>query len=420
MYEKIVLPNGLRILLEYIPYVRSTSVGIWIYTGSMHEESNENGISHFLEHMTFKGTKKRTAAKIAQEIDAVGGHLDGMTSREFTCFYAKVLDSHTILALDVLGDMFLNSIFPQDEIVKERRVVIEEIKMYEDSPDEYVHDSFVQSLWKDHPLGRPILGTREIVSAFDKQNLVSYSGRQYQPHRIILSIAGNFNRDEVEAKSREIFEGLENRTPEISIDAPNYNSGKLRMTRKELQQVHLCIGTKGLSRIDPDRFSFYVLNTLFGGGMSSRLFQEVREKRGLAYSIYSYLTSYKLAGAFTVYCGSSPKNYENLIRVILDQFNILCETPVPDEELRRSKEQFKGSLMLSLESTDNRMTRMAKLEMYFNNVPDLDATLKNIDSVTAESIQKIAQRLFDPANIALAAIGPETPEFLESNIHHNI
>ncbi|HEY2420900.1 MAG TPA: pitrilysin family protein, partial [Neobacillus sp.] len=361
MLNKYTCQNGVRIVLEHIPTVRSVAIGVWIGTGSRNEDLQNNGISHFLEHMFFKGTTTRTAKEIAESFDSIGGQVNAFTSKEYTCYYAKVLDTHSQFALDVLADMFFHSTFVEEELNKERNVVLEEIKMYEDTPDDIVHDLLSRAVYGEHPLAYPILGTEETLNTFTGEKLNDYIHERYSPENVVISIAGNITESfilEVE-KYFGSYKGGIKETPE---NVPLFHSSRISR-KKDTEQAHLCIGFEGLKVGHDDVYSLVTLNNILGGSMSSRLFQEVREQRGLAYSVFSYHSAYQDSGIVTVYGGTGAKQLDVLFDTIQETLDKLKQDGITEKELTNSKEQLKGSLMLSLESTNSRMSRNGKNEL---------------------------------------------------------
>src|SRR4051812_3425674 len=400
-----VLSNGLTILTEEMPHIRSVSIGIWIKTGSRHETPELNGISHFVEHMVFKGTRNRTAEQIAREVDSVGGNMDAFTAKECVCFDVKVLDEHLPTALDILSDLVLNPVFDSAELARERGVIIEEIKMDEDNPDYLVHEIFTQSFWKDHPLGKPILGTKETVKRFEQEILFDYYKRFFIPNNMIIAVAGNVSHERlvelVSAKFAHLKSGLNG----FKQEQPKISARINMRNKKALEQVQLCIGVPSLSIGHDRRFVSYILNTLLGGGMSSRLFQSVREKQGLAYAIYSELNPYRDTGCMCVYAGTSRENAPKVVQSVMGEFRKLKSEPITGEELRRAKDQLKGSLMLSLESSTARMSNLARQELYFDRFYSMDEIMDRVEAVTAEEITSLAQEYFEPSSIAVTVLG---------------
>jgi predicted Zn-dependent peptidase len=404
-YQKTVLDNGLRVITEEIPYLRSVSIGVWVVTGSRDERPHENGISHFIEHLLFKGTEKRTAFDIAKEIDSVGGTLNAFTGREYTCFYAKVIDRNLPLAIDLLSDIFLHSLMDSKDVERERMVILQEIKMVEDTPDDYIHDLFNRVCWGDHPLGFPIYGTSELVQSFSRDQLHQFFKENYPPDRIIVCAAGSLKHQEVV----DLIETTFGKIPKA--DRPRERSkpdaiSTTNIWKRDLEQVHFCLGTRGLQYNHSLRFASYVLNTILGGGMSSRLFQEIRENRGLAYSVYSYLPTYIDSGLTVVYAGTSEDSFQQVIQLVLNEFNQLKEGHLKNGELETSKEQLKGNLLLSMESSDNLMTRLAKNEIYFQSYLPVGMILKGIDQVQGETVRQLADEIFDERLFCLTVLGP--------------
>ncbi|KKM12868.1 zinc protease [Clostridiales bacterium PH28_bin88] len=411
MYQKQVLDNGVRIITEEVPGVHSAAVGIWVRTGSRHEDESIHGISHFLEHMLFKGTPKRSARRIAEELESVGGSLNAFTTKEYTCYYAKVLADHLDMAIDVLADMFFNSILDPKEIEKEKNVILEEIKMYEDSPDEVVHDLFARTVWDGHPLGRTILGTTESVMELQRDKLVSYLEGSYTVENTVVAVAGKIKHLDVVEKLNPYFTGLKyHGRPGEELISPTPRSGVV-MEEKDLEQVQICLGTPGLSQQDKNIYVLHVLNNVLGGGLSSRLFQEIREERGLAYSVYSYQTAYADTGLFTVYAGTSPGNVQEVLELIVRELNNLKHQGITREELERSKQQLKGSLLLSMENVNNRMTRLGKTEVCFGRVITVDELLARINEVELDDVHNLARELFAPDKFTYTSIGPFVGDF---------
>jgi len=404
-YQKTILNNGIRVITEEIPYLRSVSIGVWVVTGSRDEQPQENGISHFIEHLLFKGTEKRTAFDIAKEIDSVGGTLNAFTGREYTCFYAKVIDKNLGLAIDLLSDIFLHSVMEGKDIEKERMVILQEIKMVEDTPDDYIHDLFNRACWRDHPLGFPIYGTSELVQSFDRDKLYHFFKENYPPDRIIVCAAGNLNHQDVVRLIGETFGQIPTSAKARPRSKPDPNPAT-HSWKRDLEQVHFCLGTRGLPYNHSLRFTSYVLNTILGGGMSSRLFQEIRENRGLAYSVYSYLPTYIDTGLMVVYAATNGNSFREAVELVLKEFGRLKEEPLKHGELETAKEQLKGNLLLSLESSDNMMTRLAKNEIYFKTYLPVGMILKGIDEVEEETVQRLACDIFDERFFCLTVLGP--------------
>jgi predicted Zn-dependent peptidase len=414
-YRKTILDNGIRVITEEIPYLKSVSIGVWVTTGSRDEQSHENGISHFIEHLLFKGTERRTAFDIAKEIDSVGGTLNAFTGREYTCFYAKVIDKNLPLAIDLLSDIFLHSVMDPKDVEKERMVILQEIKMVEDTPDDYIHDFFNRVCWGDHPLGFPIFGTSDLVQSFTREQIFQFLKESYQPKRIIICAAGNLKHEE----AVDLIAGTFGQLPQSNLERQRLKPHSISTTnirKRELEQVHFCLGTKGLQYNHSLRFASYLLNTILGGGMSSRLFQEIRENRGLAYSVYSYLPSYIDTGLVVVYAGTNESSFQEVIGLVHQEFNRLKEDPFKNGELETAKEQLKGNLLLSLESSDNLMTRLAKNEIYFGTYLPVERTLKGIDEVKEEVVRDLARELFDEHFFCLTVLGPTNGKHLNDTL----
>jgi predicted Zn-dependent peptidase len=400
-----VLPNGLTVLTEEMPHIRSVSIGIWVKTGSRHEDAKANGISHFLEHMVFKGTTTRTAEDIARQVDSIGGNMDAFTAKECICFNVKVLDEHLPIALDVLSDLVLNPTFDTKDISRELGVILEEIKMDEDNPDYLVHEIFTQNFWKDHPLGKPILGTKDTVRGFDQPLLQHYYGRHIKPGNIIVAAAGNLNHErfvDLVSKRFQIMPAGKNGHHDVP---PRPLARIIMRHKKALEQVQICLGVPSHPISHERRYVGYLLSTLLGGGMSSRLFQNVRERQGLVYAIYSELNPYRDTGCLSVYAGTSRQSAPQVVESIVSEFGDLKKNPVPADELRRAKDQLKGSLMLGLESSTARMSNLARQEMYFDRFFGLDEIIEHIEAVTAEDLQQLAQEYFRSDTIAVTVLG---------------
>ena len=399
------LPNGLTVITEQMQHIRSASIGVWLQTGSRDEDPEWNGISHFIEHMVFKGTKHRTAEEIARQVDSIGGNMDAFTAKECICFNVKVLDEHVPVALDILSDLVLNPVFDGSDIARERGVIMEEIKMDEDNPDYLVHEIFTQNFWKDHPLGKPILGTKETVKRFERDAVLDAYAHRFAPGNIIVSAAGNLDHDRFVELVLGHFEHMTPMTNGFHSSTPKISSRIILRNKKALEQVQLCIGVPAHPIAHEKRHAGYVLNTLLGGGMSSRLFQNIRERQGLAYSIYSDLNPYRDTGCLAVYAGTSLASASKVVQSVVSEFRKLKTESVPDEELRRSKAQLKGSLMLSLESSTSRMSNLARQEMYFDRYYDLDELIERIEAVTAEDLSTLAGEFFKPESVAVTALG---------------
>jgi predicted Zn-dependent peptidase len=403
--RKTTLPNGLIILTEQMSHIRSVAMGVWVRAGSRHELAEVNGISHFVEHMVFKGTKSRSAQMIAREVDAIGGNLDAFTGKETVCFNMKVLDEHVPTALDVLSDLVLNPVFSQNEIQRERGVILEEIKMDEDNPDYLVHEIFTQNFWKDHPLGKPILGTKETVRKFEQQTLFDFYGSRFRAGDMIFSAAGNIEHDTFVDQVTERFHSLPAGECAQPTELPRTTPRINLRNKKALEQVQLCLGVPAPPIADESRYVTLVLNTVLGGGMSSRLFQTIREERGLAYSIYSDLNPYRDTGSLCVYAGTSVDKALQVIDLVMVEFARLKNDLLPPDELRRAKDQLKGNLLLSLESSTSRMSNLARQQMYFNYFFGLQELLDKVEGVTADQVQAMAHTLFQPELVGVTLLG---------------
>jgi predicted Zn-dependent peptidase len=399
------LANGVRVITEAMPHVRSVSIGIWIGAGSRRETPEQNGISHFIEHMLFKGTASRSAEDIARSVDSIGGNLDAFTAKEMVCYNTKVLDEHLSRAFDVVADLVLHPRFDEADIEKEKGVILEEIKMEADSPDSVVHEIFSSNFWRDHPLGKPILGTRETVKSFDRRVVRDYYSAVYAPSNVVVTAAGHLTHDRLVDLVREHFESLPPGAPTPPDRAPATHARIALRNKKALEQVHLCLGVPSYPLPHEERFACYVLNTLLGGGMSSRLFQNIRERQGLAYAVFSELSPYRDTGCLSIYAGTSRQAARKVVASIVNEFRQLKEQPVGEEELRRGKDYLKGSLMLGLESSSSRMANLARQEMYFGRFFTLEELVASIESVTAGDVQTIARTFFDTKHIALTVLG---------------
>ena len=399
------LPNGIRLITEVIPHVRSVAVGVWMGTGSRQETSEQNGISHFIEHMVFKGTTTRSAEDIARSVDSIGGNLDAFTAKEMVSFNAKVLDEHLPEVFDILSDLVLHPQFKVEDIEKEKGVVLEELKMEADNPEYLVHEIFSGSFWKDHPLGKPILGTRETVKRFTRESVEAYYRRFYVPSNIVITAAGNLDHTKLLELARDRFEALSPNGSVPSSPAPSTHARLNLRHKKSLEQIHLCLGVPCYPIPHERRYAVSVLNTLLGGGMSSRLFQNIREKRGLAYAVFSEVSAFRDTGCVSVYAGTSAGSVREVVRLILEEFRRSKEELVPEEEVRRAKDNLKGSLLLGLESTSSRMANLARQHLYFNRFFTLDEMAENIERVTADEMQQAAQAFFHSRLVALAVVG---------------
>ena len=399
------LKNGVRVITEVMPHVRSVSVGVWVGTGSRRESPEQNGITHFIEHMLFKGTSRRSAEEIARSVDSIGGNLDAFTAKELVCYNTKVLDEHLSLAFDVLADLVLHPMFREEDIAKEKGVILEELKMEEDNPDYLVHEIFTANFWKDHPLGKPILGTKETIKRFDHDSVNRYYRAEYLPSNTLITAAGRLTHEGMVQLARDHFESLPPGKPPAADTPPSTHARIALRNKKSLEQVQLCLGVPSYPLPHEERFTCYILNTLLGGGMSSRLFQNIRERQGLAYAVFSDLNPYRDTGCLSIYAGTSAESARKVVESIVKEFRNLKQELVPEDELRRAKDHLKGSLMLSLESTSSRMSNLARQEMYFGRFFSLDELVESIEAVTAAHIQQIAQKFFDQKQIALTVLG---------------
>jgi predicted Zn-dependent peptidase len=408
-YKKELLDNGIRVVGETIPWVRSFSLGIWVEVGSRHETTEEAGLSHFLEHMFFKGTERRTARQIAQEMDAIGGEINAFTTRETTTFYAKALDEHLPKTIELMADIFYRSRFDPKEMEREKQVVLEEIRMVEDDPEDLIYDLHARNVWGDHPLGLPILGSERAIRGFSRGELLRFMNRHYRPERIVIAIAGRFSWSRVvKLLNRHFARQRVRKGPVVSETAPPPLSLKNRsvfVQPRPLNQVHLCFGMKGLPVAHKDRYGLVVLNTLLGGSASSRLFQEVRERRGLAYSIYSSTLSFRDAGLTMVYAATAGKTANRVVDLTLRELKRLREKGVDGEELARTLDQIKGGLLLSLESTSGRMNRLARDEIFFGKAFSVRQDLSELQKVTRKQLKRLGEELMAPQALSLTLLG---------------
>ena len=417
MIKKTTLDNGIRVITERIPYASSVSVGIWVANGSRHERREANGVAPFIEHLLFKGTDRRSSLDIAREIDSVGGVLNAFTSREYVCYYAKVLDKFLPNAVDLLTDIFLHSTFDPEEIEKERRVVLQEINMMEDTPDDLIHDLFHQHFWQGHPLGMSILGDAESVSGLNRDAIVAYRDQMYRGDDVIVTAAGNLTHDQLILLLAQHMGSIPGGNGRADSALPVYQR-RMELVEKDLEQMHVCLGLRGVQQSHPQRYDAFIMNAILGGSMSSRLFQEVREKSGLAYSVYSYIASHADAGSLVIYAGASPENSQELLEIMLRELGRFKVEPVPLVQLDGAREQLKGNLLLSLESSDNRMSRLAKNEIYFGTPLPLSDIMAGFDSVSSESIQRLANEILDNSALTLVMLGRVgTPSFAPSDIN---
>ncbi len=403
---RVILNNDIRLLMEPLKEVPSVCIGLWVCTGSRDEGPEENGLTHFIEHMLFKGTETRSALEIAKEIDRIGGVINAFTGREYTCFYTKVLKSHVEKGFEILADIFFHSRFDPEDVERERGVILQEIRMVQDTPDEYVHDLFYQDLWGNHPLGAPISGTFETVSRFTREDIVSFFQRHYYGARIILAVAGNFDRREIEALGRRYF-GAEPFGTVIQTDPrPARTFAGTHQHPRDLEQLHVCWGGRGCARTDRERYPLYALSTYLGGGMSSRLFQEVREKRGLVYSIYSYANFFRHEGSFAVAWSAEKEHFEEIFDIVSREIEQVRNQGLSPGDLREIKEQMKGSLLLSLEGTNSRMNKLATDEIYFGHAVPIEEVVARVDAMTEEDVARVAERYVQTEAFCLTSLGP--------------
>lgn len=409
MFKKYYLENGIPLVTECIRSVHSVTLGIWVRIGSRFEPPDKNGLSHFLEHMFFKGTRKRSARDIAVEIDSIGGDLNAFTSRETTTFYVKVLDQHLNKGIDLLTDIFLHSTFPEEDIEKEKRIIKEEIKMVEDTPDDYINDLFYQDVWGNKGIGLPVLGKRETVRSFKREDIIGHIRKYYGTRDIVIACAGNFDPDNLLSSLNRALGGLRRGSEPKMGETPEFKPS-VNIYQKELSEVHMCIGVKGLPQSSPERYVLYLINAILGAGVSSRLFQEIREKRGLVYSIYSFIASYIDTGLFGVYAGTSKKRVSEVIDLIVNEMKSLKDN-ISEDELRRAKEQIKGNLILGLESTSNRMQNLARQEIYYGRYYSPEDIIRQIEGVTLSQVKGLAERLIHDS-MAITLLGPVQPSQL--------
>jgi predicted Zn-dependent peptidase len=408
-YRKTVLPNGIRLISERIPHVRSVAVGVWVETGSRWESPARSGISHFIEHLVFKGTETRSAEEIAKAVDSVGGQMDAFTTKEHTCFYVTALDRHLPLAVDLLADILLRPLFAADDVEREKTVVLQEFRMVEDTPDDVIHDLFAERVWPDHPLGRPILGDRQIVQGLERDAILGHFRREYAPGRITVAAAGRLDHEQLVDLLGGRLAGLGGASAPHEGGPPDFRPWT-EVIDRSLEQVHFVLGASGLGQSAPGRYALHLLNTVIGGGMSSRLFQEIRERRGLVYSIHSGNVGFRDSGLFYVYAAAEPGRFREVVDLVLAELRRVRADGVTAEELARAKDHLTGSLMLSLESTSSRMSRIAKQELYFGRAFTLDEILGEIEGVALDDVAGMIDRLLDGGPLSLVALGPAGPD----------
>lgn len=405
MISKFELENGVRVLVEPVTHVKSLAIGLWCTTGSRHENENEAGITHFIEHMLFKGTKGRSAHQIAQEIEGRGGVLNAFTDKEQTCYYCRVLMDDVETAVDVLSDMVANSMLDPEELEREKGVVLEEIKRSEDEPSDHVHELHLEGRWGHHPLGKPVIGTSESVSSFARDDLVTYMDRRYRGKNLILSAAGNVDPEQFRALANQKLGGFQGSNDAPPLTRPKGGGGKMEHA-KDVEQVHFCIGGDSCAVTDDAIYPMAILDATLGSGMSSRLFQEIREKRGLAYAVGSYNLSYSAGGAFTVYGGTGRKSWDQVQELVRTEFDKVMRDPIPADELARVKKQISGNMVLALEGMNSRMMRMTRNEIHFGREVPIEETLAKIDAVTADQVLELAASVLDAQAVSTTAIGP--------------
>lgn len=411
LLKRTVLPNGIRVITEEVPHLRSVTVGFWVGVGSRDEPDDLLGVSHFIEHLLFKGTEKRSARDIAEEFDAIGGELNAFSAKEYTCYYAKVLDEDLDKAMEIMADMLMNPLMRDQDIEAERKVILEEISMHEDAPDDIVHDYFAAALWDSHPLGRSVLGQEKTIKEMAGSDIIPFFQEHYHAGNLVVAAAGHVKHEKV-LELVDSYLGIpeSDGIPEKRFEAP-LARGETVVVERETEQAHIVLGTPGLPRNHPDRFALAVLDNILGGGMSSRLFQRIREELSLAYSVYSYHSMYRDAGLVAVYAGTGPANAPRVVEEIRLELNKLAEEGVSEEELVRAKSHIRGSLVLGLEDSGGRMTRLGKAEIYGAEVLDLDRLLKRVEDVTKEQVDELARRLFSQDCLAIAVVGPFKKDF---------
>ena len=404
MFRKKVLDNGLTVLTEEMPHFRSVAIGIWIARGSRHETIEEGGLAHFIEHMVFKGTERRSQASIAQEMDEIGGQTDAFTSHEYAGFHAKVLDEHVPRAVDLLSDIVLAPRFDAEELERERNVIFEEIKGVEDAPEDLVHELFGEQFWPNHALGRPILGTPETLAAFTRAEVLRFFRRIYAPSNLIVAAAGRLEHAHIERLVAEHFDALQT-PPDGIVDKAPVMVPSVRLLEKDLEQAHLVIGTEGPPQASSDRYAAYILNAILGGSLSSRLFQVIREERGLAYSVYSGLSCFRDTGQLTVYAGTDPKNVPEVLELVMSELGRIRDEPIEAPELQRAKDHLRGSLLMGLESTASRMSQLARQEMYYGRQVSVEEAIRGIEAVSSEDLRRLASSMFENRPLAMTLLG---------------
>jgi len=408
-FKKSVLSNGIRLVTERIPYVRSVSIGAWLNVGSRDEVPDNNGISHFIEHLLFKGTKNRTAVEIAESLESVGGHLNAFTGKELTCYYAHVLDEHLSMAVEVIGDILSNALFETSEMEKEKKVILEELNTIEETPEELIHEYFLDDVFPNHSLGLPVIGKRQNITSFNRQSVLDYLSDNYTFDRLVIAAAGNIDHKELARLVENNFMNFGNKGHQNYEPPAGPRQGK-NVVENGAIQAHICLGTHAYSYRNPKKFGLLVLNTLLGSGMSSRLFQNIREKHGIAYSVYSFIDFLFDTGLFGIYIGTDKNKVDDSLELINKELKQLMKQSISRAELDRTKSQLKGNLMLGLESTSSRMNRLAKMEVYLQKHFTLDDTLNEIAKVSQEDVLNIANELFVSDRIYTTILKPQSQD----------
>jgi len=409
-YRKTSLANGIRVVTERVPHVRSASIGLWVGTGSSHEAAAQRGISHCIEHMLFKGTRTRSDRKIAEEMDSIGGHMNAFTDKETTCYHARVVDEHARFSLELIADMFRNSTFDPAELRKEQQVILEEIRMYDDAPDELSHDLFIRSVWAGSPLGEPTIGYAETVSTITRDSIRDFLEAAYTPSNVVVAAAGNVWHDEFTGWVQQQLGDMPARAPGSDPAPPDFRATTV-IKHKDCEQVYLLLGAEGVSARDERRYAYSVLDTIVGGGMASRLFHEIRSKRGVAYNVYSAHHSYRAGGLLTIAAGTGPKTAVEVVAVIREEVAKLVADGVSDEEVVRAKEHLKGGLLLSLESTSTRMLRLGHTELNIGRNISAAEAIASIEAVTKRQVDELARAEFRRGRLALTVLGPVDERF---------
>ncbi|MBI2354448.1 MAG: insulinase family protein [Deltaproteobacteria bacterium] len=406
MITSTILNNGVRVITQRVEHMHTVSIGIWVANGTRHEPAEVNGVAHFIEHLLFKGTKRRTARQVSLEIDSMGGILNAFTGHEYVCYYAKVLAQFLPRVTDLLTDIFLHSTFPAEELERERKVILQEIKMRDDTPEECIHDRFHQNFWSGHPLGFSILGSEETIGALSREEIIAYKQSRYHPEEIIISAAGNVRHEELVVLMESAFAAVASEwTPRRQGQAVNYPGRRVNLSERDLEQTLICMGTRALPQDHADRYALFLLNTILGGGMSSRLFQEVREKKGLAYSVYSYVISHADSGSLVVYAGTEQGQCREVIDIALVELRRMKQEPVPQDELDSAREQLKGKILMSLESSDSLMTRLAKNEIYLRRHQPVEEVLAGFDAVSVNDVHRLGNDLLDGTCLNVEVMG---------------